>query len=158
MAEVRSLNSFLSIADKIADIIVLIAAVVAGLYTIGKPVLQAKGFFVKRDRAQFTKHFNEEFKRCAPEFGEQVKLLYEIRDLNVKQSSDISTLTTGIKNIQRQQIMMIYHANKHNRTMTEGERERLDELYRDYKKEGGNSFVDKYYGRMIQWQVVYEEE
>ena len=152
------MDSFITIADKISDVIVLVAAVVAALYTIAKPILQAKGILVKRDRAQFTKQFNEEFQRCAPDFSQQVKLLYEIRDLNVKQTDDISTLTTGIRNIQRQQIMLIYNGNKHSRTISESELERLRELYADYKKEGGNSFIDKYYARMMQWEVIYEEE
>ena len=53
---------------------------------------------------------------------------------------------------------IIYNDNKHDRTLEETEKERLDELYSDYKAEGGNSFIDKYYHRMCNWTTISDEE
>lgn len=144
--------------DQISDFIILAAAVISACYVIAKPVLSTKGFFKKKEEEKFKKQFDAEFNRRAPGCSDQTKLLNEIKELNLHQSQEISKLTVGIKNIQRQQIMMIYNDNKHERTLEETEKERLDELYRDYKSEGGNSFVDKYYKRMCNWQIVSDEE
>ena len=36
-------------------------------------------------------------------------------------------------------------------------KEALDELYKDYKAEDGNSYIDKYYARMCTWEA-YDDE
>lgn len=152
------MEAFSLYLDKICDYIILIAAVISALYVIAKPVLSTKGIFKKKEAEKFRNNFDKEFDRRAPGCSSQILLLNEIKELNVSQSQEISKLTVGIKNIQRQQIMMIYNENKSTRTLEETERERLDELYRDYKSEGGNSFIDKYYARMCNWEVVSDEE
>lgn len=53
--------------------------------------------------------------------------------------------------------MAIYHQYKKEKRFPIHVREALDELYRDYKSEGGNSYIDKYYKRMADWEE-YEEE
>ena len=152
------METFSLYLDKLADLVILIAAVVSALYVIAKPILSAKGIFKKREEEKFQKQFNTEFDRRAPACSNQTRLLAEIKDLTLKQAEEIGKLTVGIKNIQRQQIMMIYNDNKHNRTLEETEKERLDELYRDYKREGGNTFIDKYYARMCTWEITPDEE
>ena len=152
------METFSLYLSKISDYIIFIAAVVSALYVIAKPVLSAKGIIKKREKEKFKEQFDSEFDRRAPACSNQTKLLAEIKELTLKQSSEISKLTVGIKNVQRQQIMMIYNENKHDRTLEETEKERLDELYRDYKNEGGNSFIDKYYARMCGWEVIPDEE
>jgi hypothetical protein len=154
----ESVEAFLTNIDALADVIVFVAAVVSALYVIFKPILQAKGFFQKKEEQKFKEQFKKEFNTCAPDFSKQVELLYEIKSLTESQKSTVATLATGIKNIQRQQIMMIYNDNKHDRTLEETEKERLDELYSDYKAEGGNSFIDKYYHRMCNWTIISDEE
>lgn len=152
------METFSLYLDKLADLVILIAAVVSALYVIAKPILSAKGIFKKREGEKFQKQFDAEFDRRAPACSNQTQLLAEIKDLTLKQAEEIGKLTVGIKNIQRQQIMMIYNDNKHNRTLEETEKERLDELYRDYKREGGNTFIDKYYARMCTWETTPDEE
>ena len=152
------MEAFSLYLSKLSDYIILIAALVSALYVIAKPILSAKGIAQKREKEKFQKQFNAEFDRRAPACSNQTKLLAEIKELSIKQTEEIGKLTIGIKNVQRQQIMMIYNENKHDRTLEETERERLDELYRDYKSEGGNSFIDKYYARMCNWEVVSDEE
>ena len=70
----------------------------------------------------------------------------------------IATLQKGTKDVLRQKIMDIYHEFKHERKFPVYSKEKLDELYKDYKAEGGNSYIDKYYGRMSKWDVDYSEE
>jgi hypothetical protein len=60
--------------------------------------------------------------------------------------------------VLREKIMAIYHKNKQARTLSEYEREALEQYYKDYKALKGNSYIDKRYGRMSKWQIVYDEE
>ena len=53
--------------------------------------------------------------------------------------------------------MAIYHEYKFERALPIHVKEALDELYKDYKKEGGNSYIDKYYGRMGKWKITYPD-
>lgn len=41
--------------------------------------------------------------------------------------------------------------------MTEHEREALEQYYKDYKALNGNSYIDKYYSRMILWDIVADD-
>lgn len=70
----------------------------------------------------------------------------------------IATLQKGTKDVLRQKIMDIYHEFKDVRRFPVYSKEKLDELYKDYKAEGGNSYIDKYYERMCKWDVDYSEE
>ena len=70
----------------------------------------------------------------------------------------IATLQKGTKDVLRQKIMDIYHEFKAERRFPVYTKEKLDELYKDYTAENGNSSIDKYYGRMSKWEVDYSEE
>lgn len=70
-------------------------------------------------------------------------------------------LVISAKDVLREKIMAIYHKNKRERILTLGEKEALDQYYVDYKSMKGNSYIDKYYKRMIKWKVDeddYNEE
>lgn len=67
------------------------------------------------------------------------------------------TLTISAKDVLREKIMAVYHKNKHRRKLDESEKEALDQYYKDYKAIKGNSYIDKYYGRMKRWEVIPEE-
>jgi len=67
----------------------------------------------------------------------------------------LNVLTESSKDMMRQRIMSIYHRYKNDRKMPLYERETLNELYKDYKKEKGNSYIDKYYFRMEKWETIY---
>ena len=58
----------------------------------------------------------------------------------------------------RQRIMMIYHNYKTSKRITIYDREALDEAYKDYKAEGGNSYIDKYYNRTLSWETYYPDD
>lgn len=79
-----------------------------------------------------------------------------ILQINLEQSKNISTLMTSSKDVLRQRIMDIYHKYKKDKQLPIYSREALDELYKDYKAENGNSYIDKYYSRMRMWPT-YDE-
>ena len=91
--------------------------------------------------------------------------LEEIKNINLGQNEDIKllhsnleVLAQGTKDMLRQRIMTIYREYKHKQALPIAIREALDELYKDYKAQGGNSYIDKYYNRMLKWKVIYETE
>jgi hypothetical protein len=67
-------------------------------------------------------------------------------------------LVISAKDVLREKIMAIYHKNKYNRTLTEYEREALNQYYIDYKTLKGNSYIDKRYKRMDKWKVIFDDD
>lgn len=77
---------------------------------------------------------------------------------NISQNaSELEALKISARDVLREKIMAIYHKNKHNRAMSEYEREALTQYYKDYKALNGNSYIDKRYERMKHWTIVYDE-
>lgn len=75
--------------------------------------------------------------------------------------SNLTVLTEGVKDMLREKIMAIYHKNKKVRQLEYHEKEALDQYYKDYKSIGGNSYIDKYYRRMLDWNKIpddYDDE
>lgn len=66
-------------------------------------------------------------------------------------------LAISAKDVLREKIMFIYHKNKADRQMTYHEKEALDQYYKDYKKIKGNSYIDRYYGRMQTWIITDDD-
>lgn len=84
--------------------------------------------------------------------------LTEIYQLNLQQNESIHVLTQTSKDVLRQRIMDIYHKYKAEKRMPIHAKEALDELYKDYKAEKGNSYIDKYYKRMLTWEIYDDED
>ena len=72
--------------------------------------------------------------------------------------ADMEVLKISARDVLREKIMAIYHKNKYNRSMTEYEREALNQYYVDYKALNGNSYIDKRYNRMDKWRVIYDDD
>ena len=104
------------------------------------------------DRQQYLLNIKEEILKEAKE------TLDGILKINLEQNKNIEVLTQASKDVLRQRIMDIYHRYKHEKRMPVHAREALDELYKDYKAEDGNSYIDKYYNRMILWETYDDEE
>jgi hypothetical protein len=78
---------------------------------------------------------------------------------DIRSNSDtIEALVISARDVLREKIMAIYHKNKYNRTLTEYEREALNQYYIDYKALHGNSYIDKRYNRMDKWKVIYDDD
>lgn len=102
----------------------------------------------------------EKYKGDRQNYLNEIKqeILKEIgEDIN-SNSETINALVISARDVLREKIMAIYHKNKYNRSMTEYEREALNQYYVDYKKLGGNSYIDKRYSRMDKWRVIYDDD
>lgn len=89
---------------------------------------------------------------------ETKETLKQVESTNLSQSDIITVLVQTSKDVLRQRIMTIYHSYKKEKRLPLFEREAVDELYKDYKAQGGNSYIDKYYGRILKWEVYDDEE
>lgn len=63
-------------------------------------------------------------------------------------------LQTGILDMLRQRIMAIYHKYREVQIISRYDKEIVDQLYKDYKKAGGNSYIEKIYARIERWEVI----
>lgn len=88
----------------------------------------------------------------------KAEVLAEIGDEISTNTKTIKALVISAKDVLREKIMAIYHKNKYNRTLTEYEREALNQYYVDYKALHGNSYIDKRYNRMDKWKVIYDDD
>ena len=88
----------------------------------------------------------------------KAEVLAEIGDEISTNTKTIEALVISAKDVLREKIMAIYHKNKYNRTLTEYEREALNQYYIDYKALRGNSYIDKRYNRMDKWKVIYDDD
>lgn len=88
----------------------------------------------------------------------KAEVLKEIGDDVKTNTETIEALVISAKDVLREKIMAIYHKNKYNRTLTEYERESLNQYYIDYKALNGNSYIDKRYNRMDKWKVIFDDD
>lgn len=105
----------------------------------------------KADRERYLQEIKAE---VVKEIGCQLKSIDKIQE-------DMQALADSAKDVLREKIMALYHKNKKSRKMEEHEKEALDQYYKDYKAIKGNSYIDKYYGRMKSWTVIpddYDDE
>ena len=54
--------------------------------------------------------------------------------------------------------MDIYHKYEDVKKIPRSVRDQLDKLYEDYKALHGNSYIDKYYARIIKWEVIEDHD
>lgn len=144
--------------QNVCNVIILLGAV-AGAITgimalIGKPI----GFFKKR-REKVEKERRKEIVEDVSALVEQkiVPRLDEIHQQNLEQSQDIETLTHTMRNSIGAEVMAFYEAHRSDRTLTESEKDAIEDLYKSYKAVNGNHYVDKVYDRMTHWTVIDED-
>lgn len=80
--------------------------------------------------------------------------LQEILELQKELKEEIEKVNRSTKDMLRQRIMYIYEAHKEEGKLPLTMRENLDELYNDYTAQGGNSYITKYYKRMLLWEII----
>lgn len=163
----------------IVDLVILIGALCAAIYKIwdffAKPTSKIKQRSYDRERARILTILDEVLPGKLIEHDLQTREKYkadrqqyliDIKNEVVKtlggsvsqNKEDLEALKISTRDVLREKIMAIYHKNKYNRTLTEYEREALDQYYKDYKALKGNSYIDKRYNRMVKWDVIYDEE
>lgn len=162
----------------IVDLIILIGALCAAIYKIweffAKPTSTLKQRALEKEKERIKEVMKEELPKALEAHdlklrekykADRQRYLKEIRDevlLQVENpisqnTDDLEALKISARDVLREKIMAIYHANKYERTLTEHEREALDQYYKDYKALNGNSYIDKYYNRMKLWTTIYDD-
>jgi hypothetical protein len=66
-------------------------------------------------------------------------------------------LAISAKDVLREKIVAMYENNKDRRKLRFFERLALTQYYKDYKKMGGNSYIDLIYGRMEHWETEEDD-
>lgn len=164
---------------EIVDYIILFAALLGAIYKIwdffAKPTSKLKQRALDKQKEQIGAVLDEKLPEILYNHdletrdkykGDRQNYLNEIKaeilaeiDEDIKTNTrTIDALVISAKDVLREKIMAIYHKNKYNRTLTEYERESLNQYYIDYKALNGNSYIDKRYGRMNKWKVIYDDD
>lgn len=164
---------------EIVDYIILGGALIGAIYKIyeffAKPTSKIKQCAINKERERIGAVLDEKlpailynhdletrdkYRSDRQNYLNEIKeeVIKEIGD-DIKSNSDtIEALVISAKDVLREKIMAIYHKNKYNRTLTEYEREALNQYYVDYKALKGNSYIDKRYNRMDKWRVIYDDD
>lgn len=163
----------------VVDFIILIGALCAAIYKIwdffAKPTSSLKKKKEEKQKAQIVKVLKDELPKYLEAHDLQTRDKYkadrqqylnDIKDEVIKQvggsinqnAEDLEALRISAKDVLREKIMRIYHTYKNSRSFPLYEQEALEQYYKDYKKLKGNSYIDKYYGRMSKWEVTYEDD
>ena len=164
---------------ELVDYIILGGALCGAIYKIceffATPTSKIKQKAINRERERIGAVLDEKLPEILHQHdletrdkykGDRQKYLEEIKAEVVKEiGNDLKTNTETVealvisaRDVLREKIMGIYHKNKYNRTMTEFEREALNQYYIDYKALKGNSYIDKRYNRMDKWRVIYDDD
>ena len=164
---------------QIVDLIILIGALCAAIYKIwdffAKPTSRLKQRSLEKEKARVIQILDEVLPDKLKEHDLQTRdkykadrqqYLLDIKDEVIKQvggsinqnAEDLEALRISAKDVLREKIMRIYHTYKNSRSFPLYEQEALEQYYKDYKKLKGNSYIDKYYGRMSKWEVTYEDD
>lgn len=150
-----------------SDIIICIGAVAGAIITIYKFICGPTTFFKKRQENKLKKQVSEVLDEMLPENLNRISLaikqdilndiknsLEEIKELNINQNELLSILNNSLKDVLRERIMTIYNTYKRSKRLPLQKKEILDELYKDYKEQKGNTYIDKYKARMDTWEIV----
>ena len=76
----------------------------------------------------------------------------QLQQVNVL-TKQYEALAISAKDVLREKIVAMYENNKDRRCLRFFERLALTQYYKDYKKMGGNSYIDLIYGRMEHWDT-----
>lgn len=135
----------------ICNLIILIAGVCAAITGILKFFGVPVNFFRNRHKED-----KELQKTVTTAINKNTEMIEEIRNINLRQNSDIENIIVAVRDALRYKIMDIYKTYKQTKEIPISEKEKLDETMSDYKKLNGNSYIDKYYARMLTWTVVQD--
>lgn len=163
----------------VVDLIILIGALCAAIYKIwdffAKPTSKLKSKAKQKRRQEIITVLDEvlpeklkqhdldtrdRYKADRERYLQDIKneVLKAIGGSVTKNEEDLEALKISARDVLREKIMAIYHKNKVERSLSEYEREALDQYYKDYHALNGNSYIDKRMARMAKWTVVYDED
>lgn len=133
----------LNTVGDIASTIISVGAVITLLFTpLGKKI---KGWIVDTTE---TDELKQSLVATNKKMDVVLTELKEIKkELSIQKEADQSLL--------RSKITETYYKNLEHGTLRQYEAEALDRNYQSYKKEDGNSFIDRiYHGEMKKWKII----
>ena len=71
-----------------------------------------------------------------------------------KNKKQMDKLADGVKCQLRSDMLRIYYHNRESKTIRQYEYENFVMLYEAYKALGGNSFIDKIYSEVKEWEII----
>lgn len=77
-----------------------------------------------------------------------------LKDRKKQQECQDATEHESVKCLLRSEIVRIYYANRGKRSMHSFEYENVSMLYAAYKDMGGNSFVDRIWAEIQEWDII----
>lgn len=172
--------------SELGDYILIVGSLVVAITNIYKFIAKPTWYFKRKIDEKEKNKINEAMSSILPEILEEHDLqtrekykndrqaylldikravledlsssIQEIKDTNLKQNQSIEILNANFRDVLREKIMRIYHKNKKTRNLIRYEKEALDQYYKDYKRISGNSYIDKYYGRMELWNIIEDPD
>ncbi len=80
--------------------------------------------------------------------------LFGIKERQQKEAQEAATEHESVKCLLRSEITRIYYANRERRRLHSFEFQNVAMLYEAYKAMGGNSFVDRIWTEMQEWEII----
>lgn len=80
----------------------------------------------------------------------------QLQQVNVL-TKQYEALAISAKDVLREKIVCMYEQNKEKKSLRFFEKEALTQYYKDYKTMGGNSYIERIYGRMVTWTVEEDD-
>jgi hypothetical protein len=77
-----------------------------------------------------------------------------VKERRAEQAEDDATEKESVKCLLRSEIVRIYYANRERRSLHSFEYENVAMLYHAYKEMGGNSFVDRIWEEISEWDII----
>ena len=86
--------------------------------------------------------------------GTIIAIFKEFRKTAKEQRKDLETLREGQRCQLRSDMLRTYYRNKDTKKIRQYELENFIKHYNAYKVLGGNSFIDKIYEEVMEWEVI----
>lgn len=83
--------------------------------------------------------------------------LQDIKTMNEEQNKTLESVKKGQLDMLRQNIMRIYNQYSRYRAITNTDKIRVTQSYKDYTALGGNSYIENYYNDLDTWKVMSDE-
>lgn len=132
---------------------------VYGLYQAFVKVFGNIGYFkkkkeekLKKEKEERKKEYKEFFEHGAEEIVKSI--IDKIDNANNQQNERLDTLIISSNDLLRKEITNAYYKYAPFRKMPRYIKEGIYVLYKDYKKQGGNSFIDELFDEIKTWEVV----
>lgn len=77
-----------------------------------------------------------------------------IKDRKSEEAEDDAAEKESVKCLLRSEIVRIYYANRSVRKINSFEYDNVAMLYQAYKKMGGNSFIDRIWEEIQEWEIL----